>query len=187
MTTTYAENGPRPLRPKPGVMGGAVPAALKLHPDTRLSSGSAAQLIAGLALDLGATWAVSVVHRLNRPVPHTLRPGPGFGRYPRRDVPHRHPGIRLSRLVLLAVAPVVATVVSVVAAVLAPVASTVDAVGDDHGTSDGCDGPPAASGGKWHVRLLPRHRPRWRPAPLGRECGRWRPDEIGRASCRERG
>src|SRR6266487_27995 len=32
--------------------GGAVPAALKLHPDTRLSSGSAAQLIAGLALDL---------------------------------------------------------------------------------------------------------------------------------------
>ncbi len=52
MTTTYAENGPRPLRPKPGVMGGAVPAALKLHPDTRLSSGSAAQLIAGLALDL---------------------------------------------------------------------------------------------------------------------------------------
>jgi len=42
---------PRPLRPKPGVMGGAVPRALKLRPDTRLSSGSAAQLIAGLALD----------------------------------------------------------------------------------------------------------------------------------------
>jgi hypothetical protein len=32
-------------------MGGAVPAALKLHPDTRLSGGSAAQLITGLALD----------------------------------------------------------------------------------------------------------------------------------------
>ena len=42
---------PGPPRPKPGVMGGAVPAALKLRPDTRLSSGSAAQLIAGLALD----------------------------------------------------------------------------------------------------------------------------------------
>ena len=48
------------------------------------------------------------------------------------------------------------------------------AVGDYHGTADGGNGPPAASGCKRHVRLLPRRRPRSRPAPLGWECARWR-------------
>jgi hypothetical protein len=38
----------------PRVMSGAVLATLKLHPDTRLSNGSAAQLMAGLALDPNA-------------------------------------------------------------------------------------------------------------------------------------
>ena len=59
---------PRPAPPGSAISCSAVGAlhldlTLKLHPDTPLSSGSAAQLIAGLALDLGATWAVSVVHR----------------------------------------------------------------------------------------------------------------------------
>ena len=67
-----------------------------------------------------------------------------------------------SRFVLLAVAAVLtpvpsvlAPVPSVIAAVLAPISPAVHAVGDDRGTTDGSDGPPAASGCKWHVRLLP--------------------------------
>ena len=94
-----------------------------------------------------------------------------------------HPGPRgsPSRFVLLAVAavlapvPSVVAVVAVVAAVVAPVAPAVHAVCDYHGTADGGNSPPATSGCKWHVGLLPRRRPRWRPAPLGWECARWRP------------
>ena len=138
-------------------MSGAVPATLKLHPDTRLSNGSAAQLIAGLALDpWGPTWAVGAVERLSRPVPQHLEETPGqpvSAQLTERLRSKPGPGIRLSRLVLLAVAAVVAAVISVVtavisvvAAVVAAVAPAVHAVCDYHGTADGGNGPPAASG-----------------------------------------
>src|SRR3954452_1431837 len=65
-----------------------------------------------------------------------------------------------------AVAAVVAAVSAVVPTVLAPVVPAIDAVRDDDGTADGCRGPPHAAGCEWHVRLLPRRPPRWRPARL---------------------
>lgn len=64
---------PGPLRPKPGVMGGAVP---KLRPDTRLSSGSAAQLIPASPSILRATWAVSLSRLVLLAVAAVLAPVP---------------------------------------------------------------------------------------------------------------
>src|SRR5690348_7652735 len=117
--------------------------------------------------------ASSPKERPGRPVSTqpTGRPGSGPGL---ADRPARLCSLAEAAVVAPVVAPVLAVVAAVVAAVLAPVAAAVDAVGDHHGTADGGNGPPAASGCKRHVRLLPRRRPRSRPAPLGWECARWR-------------